>query len=97
VNELLSDTRFWLIALGTGILGLVRYLFVKHTSETKERLDKLESDAVRRSEFDQLREDMNQRHEQNTKKLDDIMETATGTHRRIDDLYRDLMRDKGTR
>jgi len=97
MNELLSDTRFWLITLGTGILLLVRYLFVKHTSETKERLDKLEADAVRRDEFDQLREDMNARHAENTKKLDDIMETATGTHRRIDDLYRDLMREKGSR
>lgn len=95
MNELLSDTRFWLVTLGTGIVALMRYLFVKHTTETKERLDKLEEAAVRRSEFEQLREDMNVRHEENRQKLDDIMETATGTHRRIDDLYRDLMREKG--
>jgi len=87
MNELLSDTRFWLITLGATIVALVKYLLAGHA----KRLEKLESDAVRRQEFSQLRADMDSRHHENTSKLDSINEGITGTHRRIDDLYRDLM------
>lgn len=87
MNDLLSDTRFWLITLGATIVGLVKYLLGGHA----RRLEKLESDAVRRQEFSQLRADMDSRHHENTEKLDSITEGITGTHRRIDDIYRDLM------
>lgn len=79
--------------LATALAG-ISVFFVKRYVDKVERL---EADAVRRDEIDQLREDMNARHAENTKKLDDIMDATSGTHRRIDDLYRDLMREKGSR
>jgi hypothetical protein len=80
VNELLSDTRFWLTTMGAAIVGLVRYLWRRQ----EKRLDAVEAEMVRRKEFDQL-----------TDKLDSIETGITGTHKRIDDLYRDLMARNG--
>jgi hypothetical protein len=93
MNELLSDTRFWLITLGTVIVGLVKYLLRGHA----ERLENLEMDAVRRKEFDQLRADLKDEHEQNSGRLDRIESGITGTHKRLDDLYRDLIGMGGQR
>lgn len=97
MNELLSDTRFWLVTLGAAIVGLVKYLFTQHKAETKERIDKIERESVRRSEFDQWRADSQQKHQENLAKLDDIATATTGTHKRIDDLYRDLIGRAGDR
>jgi hypothetical protein len=83
VNELLSDTRFWLTTMGAALVGLIRYLW----KGQERRLAAVEAEMVRRSEFEQLRADI-------STKLDTIEEGVTGTHRRIDDLYRDLMSRK---
>lgn len=91
MNELLSDVRFWFTAMGLALVGLVKYLWNKQ----EKRLAKLEADSVRRQEFDSLRSDMRDEHAENTERLDRIEEEIrtgiTGTHRRLDDLYRDLM------
>lgn len=93
MNELLSDTRFWLVTLGAAIVGLMKYLLVGHT----RRLDVLEAAAVRKHEFEQLRDDMERRHDENRETLAQIAEATTGTHARIDELYRDLIRDRNSR
>lgn len=49
----------------------------------------------RKAELSQLRDDMERRHGENSTKLDTIEGGVTRTHARIDDLYRDLMREKG--
>lgn len=46
-------------------------------------------------EIESLRGDMEQRHFENTQKLDKIDSGVTATHRRIDDLYRDLIHKNG--
>lgn len=50
-----------------------------------------------RIDIEQLRDDSAQRHAENSERLEGIATTVTGTHRRIDDLYRDLMRERGGR
>lgn len=86
MNELLSDARFWFTAMGLGLLGFVKYLWKKQ----EKRLDALEADAVRKDELQQLREDMEHRHDENRELLARIDASTTGTHQRIDQLYRDL-------
>jgi predicted AlkP superfamily phosphohydrolase/phosphomutase len=84
VNELLSDTRFWLTTMGAALVGLIRYLW----KGQEKRLAAVEAEMVRRSEFEQLRDDI-------SAKLDKIETGVTGTHRRMDDLYRDLIPRNG--
>jgi hypothetical protein len=91
MNELLADTRFWLVSLGAALLALIRYLWKRQ----ERRLDALEADAVRKDEIKQLRQDMQARHEENRETLARIDASTTGTHERIDALYRDLMRKPG--
>jgi hypothetical protein len=69
--------------MGAALVGLIRYLW----KGQERRLAAVEAEMVRRSEFEQLRADI-------STKLDTIEEGVTGTHRRIDDLYRDLMSRK---
>jgi hypothetical protein len=93
MNELLNDTRFWLVTLGAAVVGFVRYLWNKQ----ERRLEKLEADSVRRAEFDQFRADLREEHEENSGRLDRIETGITGTHKRLDDLYRDLIAKSGQR
>lgn len=86
MNELLQDTRFWLVTLGSGVVGLIRYLWKRQ----EKRLDAVEREMVRRAEFDRLQEDI-------SSKLDSIEAGITGTHKRIDDLYRDIIGRAGQR
>lgn len=44
-----------------------------------------------KDDIDQLRVDSERRHAENSERLESIATTVTGTHRRIDDLYRDLI------
>lgn len=91
MNDLLNDPKSIIGYLFGACMGLVMLIWRRHETDTKERLDKLEATAVRKGELEQLRDDMERRHDQNTAKLDSIDAGITGTHRRIDDLYRDLI------
>jgi TolA-binding protein len=93
LNEILQDTRFWLTSLGAVVVGLIRYLWKKQ----EKRLEALESEMVRRSELEQLREDMREEHQENSSRLDRIETGVTSTHKRLDDLYRDLIRAQSDR
>lgn len=88
MNELLSDVRFWFTAMGLGLLGFVKYLWNKQ----EKRLAALEATAVRKEDIQQLRDDMERRHDENRETLARIDASTTGTHKRIDQLYRDLNR-----
>lgn len=88
MNEILSDTRFWLVTLGAGIVGFVKYLWTRQ----EKRLDAMEADMVRRQEFDQFRDDQREEHKENIERLDDIKTEITGTNRRLDQLYSDLIK-----
>jgi hypothetical protein len=60
-----------------------------------KRIDEGLADAVKRSEFEQMRADLRQEHRENTGRLERIEKAIdngiTGTHRRIDDLYKELI------
>lgn len=81
MNELQPDPRTlleWLVgALVTVIAWLGR--------GAHARLRRLEENAV-------MREEMLRLHEENKDRLDEIRETTTATHNRIDQLYRDITR-----
>lgn len=91
MNDLLNDPK--LHSVGMVILMGIAGFFGRR--ELK-RLDESIKDSVKRQEFDQLRKDMDTRHQENIGRLDQIGETAIQTHRRIDDLYRDLIVKKGS-
>lgn len=66
MNELLSDVRFWFTAMALGLLGLLKVLWNKQ----EKRFEALEASVVRREEFERLRADFQEKHEENGEKLD---------------------------
>lgn len=78
MNEILSDTKAVLLSLfgfiGTllGVLGVVVMSILRRHIQ---RIDKLEAECVRRSEFDQLRAILRDEHAENGGKLDGIAQS----------------------
>lgn len=87
MNDLLTDPKAWFIGLLAILGGIVAWFFQRELA----RIDKAIADSVKRDEFNSLRADMDRRHSENVAKLDNIDEGITGTHQRIDALYRDLI------
>lgn len=87
MNDLLSDPRFSL-AVATGLVAMSVWIFKSHS----RRLELLEREAVKKEDLTMLREDLKAEHKENSTKLDGIEAAVTGTHRRIDELYRDLVK-----
>lgn len=94
MNELLSDTKSIILGLFAVVMSLITFIGKNHL----KRLRALEASAVRRQELTQLREDIKhdrqEMHQANQDKLNRIDETVTATHRRIDELYRDMIQRK---
>ena len=85
MNDLLKDPK-----LAYGIITLcIGVIIVLFRREVK-RIDTMLADSVRRSEFDQLRKDMDTRHHENIDRLERIEDVSTGTHRRIDEFLLQL-------
>lgn len=95
MNDLFNDPKALIGYLLTVLMGLVMYMWRKTDAETQRRLDYLEKNTVARAYVDQ-------RHVENIGRFDRVeerleagiekIETAvTGTHQRIDQLYRDLL------
>jgi hypothetical protein len=80
VNELLSDAKTVVL----GLLGLLMTLFAFIGRRHLKEFDELKRNAVSRAEVERM-------HEENRDKLDAIDETVTATHRRIDEMYRDMI------
>jgi len=66
------------------------------TREEHEHICRERNVRVEKS-IDELRDDIERRHEENRETFDKIESGITGTHRRLDDLYRDLINQKGGR
>lgn len=82
-----SDPKSAFIAL-LGIMGsIVSWLFRREV----RRIDKALAESVRRHEFDALRQDLSREHKDNVERLNRIESATTGTHKRIDDLYSDIL------
>lgn len=86
MNDLLTDPKAWFLGLLAILGGIVAWFFQRELA----RIDKAIADSVKRDEFNQLREDMDGRHQENKETLGEIKEGITGTHRRMDDLYQKL-------
>lgn len=87
MNDLLTDPKAWVIGLLATLGGIVAWFFQRELS----RIDRAIAESVKRDEFNALRADMDRRHNENVTKLDNIDSGITGTHQRIDALYRDLL------
>lgn len=70
MNDLLTDPKAWVIGLLAILGGIVAWFFQRELT----RIDKAISEMVPRDEFTQLRNDMDRRHTENVKKLDNIGE-----------------------
>lgn len=66
------------------------------TREEHEQICKDRNQQVE-SKLDLLRRDMERRHEENRESYDKIETGITGTHQRLDALYRDLLTQRGAR
>lgn len=87
MNALLSDPfKLVVIALGA-VMTLLGWFMRREMS----RFDKALDDMVRKDELEKLRDDMDRRHQEHLGRLDKIDSATTGTHQRIDQLYRDLI------
>lgn len=89
MDALLSDPKFALAVVGA-LVGLLMWLGRGYI----RRLELLEREAVKRKDLKELREDLRLEHKENSEKLESIEKAVTGTNRRIDELYRDLMKAK---
>lgn len=83
MNDLLNEPKALIGYLLTALLGLVMYIWRRNDAETQRRIENLEKSAVTQADVDK-------RHEENIDRLDRIETAVTGTHRRIDDLYKNL-------
>jgi hypothetical protein len=66
------------------------------TREEHERICQDRNARVER-QLDELRGDMEKRHEENRETFDKIETATTGTHKLIVDLYRDLLNQRSGR
>lgn len=82
-----------LAAVRTWVRGVEVELAKKLSTEAHDRICTERNETVQRS-VDDLREDMERRHTENRKSFDKIETGVTGTHQRLDSLYRDLLNQK---
>lgn len=86
MNDLLTDPKAWFLGLFAILGAIVAWFFQRELA----RIDKAIADSVKRDEFNQLRRDMDGRHQENKGTLGEIKEGIAGTHSRIDALYQKL-------
>lgn len=82
MNELISDPKFSLLVAGA-FMGLLVWLGKRQI----RRIDALEQTSVSKADIERM-------HGENTRKLEGIAVGVTATHRRIDEIYRDLLNRK---
>ncbi len=87
MNDLFTDPKAWVLGLLTILGAAVAWFFQRELS----RIDKAIAESVTRNELEQFRIDQRQEHEENKNTLREIKDGITGTHQRIDTLYRDLL------
>lgn len=92
MNELFPNAKalltwtFGIIGTLLGLLGVIAMAFVR--SYMKANYVTKEDLAVMREE---LSEERARQHSEGQRKLDSIQNAVTGTHQRLDQLYRDLI------
>lgn len=90
MDEWINDPK-----LHSGLMAVLAAIGVWFVKREVKRIDDGLADAVKRSEFEKLRTDMREEHQENIGRLERIEKAIdsgiTGTHRRIDDLYKELI------
>lgn len=92
------DTWIAVVTLGLILIGvIVRNERRQGKYLTREEHDKICADRNTRAEksLDELRGDMERRHDENRETLGRIDAATTGTHKRIDQLYLEFNRRRG--
>lgn len=85
MNDVLEKAIGGLLLLLMTILGLLYRGTIK-------RLDILEAEAVRTKELDSREQQRMQQHIDNCARLDRIDSSISGIHKRVDDLFRELVK-----
>lgn len=85
MNDVLEKAIGALLALLMAILGLLYRGTIK-------RLEVLEAEAVRTKELEASKAQQAQQHIDNCARLDRIDTSISGIHRRVDDLFRELVK-----
>lgn len=85
MNALLEKAIGGLLAVLMTILGLMY-------RGTMKRLEILEAEAVRTKELEASKQLQAQQHVDNCARLDRIDTSISGIHRRVDDLFRELVK-----
>jgi Ser/Thr protein kinase RdoA (MazF antagonist) len=79
MNDVFTDWKNAAITLLGALVAVLSFI----GRGALKRLEWLEKNAATKA-------DTNQRHQENLERLDRIETATTGTHKRIDELYRDL-------
>lgn len=95
VNEWVAVGGLALAILGIAV-RMERRMGKALTREEHEEICRQRNLRVEKS-LDELRDDMERRHEENRETFDRIDTATTGTHKLILDLYRDLLNQRGGR
>lgn len=81
MNDIFGDPKSIIVGLIGAVMTLLAWI-------GRRELERVKGDNQ------SLRDDMERRHKENIDRLDRIETGVTDTHRRIDDLYRDLLDQK---
>jgi hypothetical protein len=81
MNDIFGDPKSIIVGLIGAVMALLAWI-------GRRELERVKGDNQ------SLRDDMERRHKENIDRLDRIETGVTDTHRRIDDLYRDLLDQK---
>lgn len=95
VEQWVAVGTFAVLIIGI-IIRVERRMGKALTREEHERICSARNEHVQKS-IDDLRDDMERRHEENRETFDKIETAVTGTHKLITDLYRDLWNQRGSR
>lgn len=95
VNEWVAVGGLALTILGIAV-RMERRMGKALTRDEHEEICRVRNARVEKS-LDDLREDMERRHEQNRGSFDKIETATTGTHKLILDIYRDLLNQRSGR
>jgi len=91
MNELLPEPKTVIGGLLAILMGLLAWL----GKRMDRRVAELEKYSVPREELDkklaQMQQERQRMHDENTRRLEEISDTTTRTHERIDQIYRDMM------
>jgi len=88
MNDFFSDPKTFIQLLLLVLMAVFSWI----GKNAMKRLEHLESDTLRKSDLARMEERQAARHLENSGRLDRIEGSVTGTHKRIDDIFTELLK-----